>query len=121
MHKNASDVDRALAKPYDGPTREKDNFTYIPATESRRALDRLFGPLGWSESHPVISANPGAGVYVAAVRITGYVVDADGTTREVSRIGFGRSTVQAIRKERDGQGAHDILCGLGLDSKAAYA
>lgn len=120
MYRNASDVEQALAVPYSGPTKEKDGFTYIPATESRRALDRLFGVLGWSESDPIISANPEAGVYAAAVRITAYVTDENGTVREVGRVGFGRSTAQATKREREEQGL-TVTGNLQIHDTAAAA
>jgi hypothetical protein len=101
MYKTATEVETALAKPYDGPTKEIDGFTYIPANESRKTLDRIWGPLGWSESNPVITADPEHGIYVAAQRIAGYVTDENGTVREVGRVGFGRATAQASKKERD--------------------
>ena len=120
MYRNADEVAQALAVPYDGPTKEKDNFTYIPATESRRALDRLFGPLGWSESDPLISADPEHGVYAAAVRITAHVVDENGIHREVSRVGFGRSTAQATKREREEQGL-TVTANLQIHDTAAAA
>ena len=58
MYKTASEIESALAVTYDGPTKEKDGFTYIPATQSRRALDRIFGTLGWSQSTPQYSIDP---------------------------------------------------------------
>jgi hypothetical protein len=94
MYKNANEVAAALAQPYDGPTKEKDGFTYIPATECRCALDRIFGPLGWNVSKPIITADPKHSVYGAAVRITAYVTDDNGATHEVSQIGFGRSAFE---------------------------
>ena len=101
MYKTASEIESALAVTYDGPTKEKDGFTYIPATESRRALDRIFGTLGWSQSTPQYSIDPSSGVYAATLTLTGRFVDETGEVRDVSRTGFGRSTAQATRAERE--------------------
>ncbi len=120
MYKTADELEAALALPYSGPTKEKDGFTYIPATESRRALDRLAGPLGWEESDPVLAIDPAHGIYTAAVRITLHVLDENGTTRDVSRVGFGRSTAQASKREREEQGL-SVTASLQIHDTAAAA
>jgi hypothetical protein len=102
MYRNAEDVERDLAVPYSGPTKEKNGFTYIPWTDSRKALDHVAGsPLNWELHNPVIAIDPEHGIYTAAVQITIHVVDENGVTRDISRVGFGRSTAQATKEERE--------------------
>lgn len=119
MYRNAADVAADLAVDYSGPTKEKGGFTYIPAAESQKTLDRLFGPLGWSEEGPVITADPEHGIYVAAERIVAHVVDETGTVREVGRVGFGRAIAQATTAERE-QGL-TVTNNLQLHDVAAAA
>jgi hypothetical protein len=119
LYKNVNDVEHLLAQPYSGPTKEKDGFTYIPASESQKQLDRIFGPLGWSETDPVIAMDPTRGIYVAAERIVVRVEDENGGEREIGRVGFGRSTAQATKDERE-QGL-TVTKSLQLHDTAAAA
>jgi hypothetical protein len=97
--RTVNEVVELLAKRYDGPTEEKDGFTYVPWPEVVRQLDRIFGPTNWS-SEPVSFVYSPGGIYTSVVKVTARAMDEHGVV-EFSRFGISSQAAQATKAERE--------------------
>lgn len=103
--KTIADITKELNKVYDGPTKEKGDFTYIPWNESVKAANEVFGIDGYDievldihlEKIPNIKGEWGFG-YVARVRVTAYTSDG----RPFHRDGVGFNDIE-FTKEKSGK------------------
>jgi recombination DNA repair RAD52 pathway protein len=119
--KTQSEIEAALATPYDGPIFEKNGFSYIPAREAIKTMNDIFGPLGWSDEITGIEAHPEQGIYVAAIRLTVNFLDENGIERVVTRGDVGRSTADASGRERNEGNAGIASNQLIVHDRAAAA
>lgn len=89
--KTLAQVTELLSKPYNGPTQEKNGFTYIPWNESVKAANRVFGIDGYSMDTLRVWRE-GAG-YAALVRVTVQTSD----SQPFHRDGIGYNDVTTRR------------------------
>lgn len=97
MH-SLSQALEVLSCRYDGPTEEKQGYTYIPWNESARKLNEIFGPMGWSSELREVK-DDGTG-YSAIVRISATVIGEDGGQITITRDGVGYADILTTRDGR---------------------
>ena len=93
--KTLAEIEKGLAERYDGPTFEKNGFTYIPWNESVKQANRVFG-IGSYHIEVAEVRQEGEG-YMARVRVTVSPSDSNPIVRE----GVGYNELSTARNAAD--------------------